>query len=57
MDESAHELTGNLIWRVHSGKIEQREMNAMEETGSWEHSGKIISPTPVIASKWYLYNT
>jgi hypothetical protein len=45
-------MTGSLIWKVHSGKLEKREMAAMNET-TMEHSGEPIHPTGVLCSKWY----
>lgn len=51
-DPDEPHVTGSLIWRLHTGKLEQREMNAMDDTDI-EHAGKRVKPTPVITSKWF----
>jgi hypothetical protein len=49
--EGEHFITGSLIWRTHSGKLEKKEMSAMEET-MMEHQGQTVKPTGVVCSKW-----
>lgn len=45
-------MTGSLIWNVQSGKLQQRDMNAMENTET-SFNGTNVVPSPVLASKWY----
>ena len=47
-----HFVSGSLIWRTHTGKLEKREMAAMEET-QVEHQCQMVKPTGVICSKWF----
>jgi hypothetical protein len=49
--EGEHYITGSLIWRTHSGKLEKKEMSAMEET-MMEHQGQTVKPSGVVCSKW-----
>jgi hypothetical protein len=44
-------MTGPLIWKTQSGKLQQREMNAME-AAELQHKGINVVPTPVLSSKW-----
>ena len=53
-EAESYDLTGSLIWRVNTAKLEQKDINAMEETGSKEHAGKRLTSTPVIVSKWFV---
>ncbi len=51
-EQDGEHLSGSLIWRTHTGKLEKREMAAMEET-QMEHQGQTIKPTGVVCSKWF----
>jgi hypothetical protein len=50
-EEDSTLTAGVLIWRLHSGKLEQREMAAMNSSGL-EVDGKPIEPSQVIAARW-----
>ncbi|KAJ3276020.1 hypothetical protein HDV01_006190 [Terramyces sp. JEL0728] len=46
-------FTGCSIWKVHSGKLEQRDTDAMEDVGKFEFLDKEIGKTEVVGCKWY----
>ncbi|KAJ3254020.1 protein with putative role during mitosis [Boothiomyces macroporosus] len=52
--EQEGEFTGCSIWKVHSGKLEQKDMDAMEDVGKFEFLDKEIGKTEVVGCKWYL---
>ena len=44
---------GVFIWRLHSGKLEQVEMNAMDSTENWQQGNVAVKPCPTMTCKWY----
>jgi hypothetical protein len=46
------EALGQLIWKLHSGKLEIHDMHAMDQTGEWEHHGSPLTPSQSAACKW-----
>ncbi|KAI8928443.1 hypothetical protein BC831DRAFT_448698 [Entophlyctis helioformis] len=45
---------GVFVWRLHTGKLEQAEMRAMDVTDGWDHAGAPVRPCAVHACKWTL---
>ncbi|KAJ3320768.1 protein with putative role during mitosis [Boothiomyces sp. JEL0866] len=54
--EQEGEFTGCSIWKVHSGKLEQKDMDAMEDVGKFEFQDKEIGKTEVTSCKWITVN-
>ncbi|KAI8898303.1 WD40-repeat-containing domain protein [Globomyces pollinis-pini] len=45
-------LTGCLLWKLHDGKLEHREMQAMQDTNEFLHQGAMLDKIPVLDCKW-----
>ncbi|KAL2918528.1 hypothetical protein HK105_201929 [Polyrhizophydium stewartii] len=45
---------GIFLWRLHTGKLEQAEMSAMDATDGWDHNGDAVRPCPMVVCKWVM---